>query len=245
MVFAEVNWLPASVSAFLVGLSKTGMPGAAIPSVWLMAEAVRDAKASVGIITPLLLVGDVFAVSFYRRHAQWDRLWRLVPFIAIGMVPAFLVLSVTSGEQLRPVLGYLILGLLSLEIGRRWFKWENVPQSWWFVGTMGVLAGFGTALGNAAGPVTSIYFLANRLPKQQFVGTMAWLFFVVNLSKVLPYRAMGMITAQTLMLDLKLAPIVVISALVGVVMLPLVPQRWFDGIVLALAALGGVRLIVG
>ncbi|NUQ65319.1 MAG: hypothetical protein HUU20_22865 [Pirellulales bacterium] len=74
------SWLLAVTAAVLVGLSKTGMPGVAIPAVWLMVEAFEgDAKAAVGAILPVLLVGDVFAVAYYRRHAQWDRLWRLFP----------------------------------------------------------------------------------------------------------------------------------------------------------------------
>jgi len=242
---SPVNWLPAAVSAILVGLSKTGMPGVAIPSVWLMAEAIHDAKLSVGAITPLLILGDVFAVAYYRRHAQWDRLWRLFPFVVAGMIPAMVILRFTSGEQLRPALGGLILALLTLELGRKWFGWNNVPNAGWFVGLMGFLAGFGTALGNAAGPVMGIYLVATKLPKQQFMGTSAWFFFLVNVSKVLPYVAMGMITAGTVSFGLVLAPVVVISSVLGVAMLPYIPQRLFDSVVLALAALGGVRLILG
>lgn len=246
MELSLTGWLFAAAAGVLVGLSKTGMPGVAIPAVWLMVEAFQgDAKLSVGAILPMLLVADVFAVSYYRRHAQWHQLWRLFPYVLAGMLPALIVLANTNGQQLRPALGGLILSLLALEIGRQWFGWQHMPSAWWFVAITGVLAGFGTALGNAAGPVMSVYLIATGLPKQQFVGTAAWFFFIVNLAKVLPFWALGMITPTSLWFDLMVAPVVVGGALLGIVLLPLIPQRFFNGLVLVLAGIAGVRLITG
>ena len=80
--------LLAAASALLVGLSKTGLPGVSIPAILLMTEAYpHDARLSVGAILPLLLVGDVFAVAWYRRHADWNRLARLLPYVFVGMLP--------------------------------------------------------------------------------------------------------------------------------------------------------------
>ena len=246
MHFSPVSWLLAAVAAALVGLSKTGIPGVSIPSVWLMAEAFgTEAKLSVGAITPLLIVADVFAVLFYRRHAQWDRLWRLFPFVVAGMVPAMLLLRTTSDAVMKPVLGGLILTVLGLELCRQRFQWQNVPHAWWFSAGMGFLAGFGTALGNAAGPIMGLYLVAVGLPKEQFMGTSAWFFFLVNVSKIPPYLALGMITAQTTSFDLWLTPVVVVSSLAGVALLPYIPQRLFNATVQALAAVGAVRLLVG
>ena len=62
-------------SAFLIGFSKTGIPGAGMPAITLMADAFRDeTKLSVGAMVPLLILGDLFGVLFYRRHANWHRL---------------------------------------------------------------------------------------------------------------------------------------------------------------------------
>ncbi len=246
MNFTLASWLFGATAAALVGLSKTGMPGVAIPAIWLMVEAFEgDAKLSVGAILPILLVADVLAVTYYRRHAQWHRLLRLFPYVLVGMIPALGVLAVVSGGQLRPLLGGLILVLLALEVCRKWLGWDHVPNAWWFLALTGVLAGFGTALGNAAGPVMSIYLIAAGLPKQQFVGTAAWFFFVVNLTKIIPFWGLGMITPATLQFDLLLAPVVLGSALLGIVLLPLIPQRSFNALVLVLAGVAGVRLISG
>jgi hypothetical protein len=53
-----------------VGFSKTGIAGLGMLIVPLMAN-VFAGKASAGALLPMLLFGDVFAVAWYRRHAQW------------------------------------------------------------------------------------------------------------------------------------------------------------------------------
>jgi uncharacterized membrane protein YfcA len=90
----------------------------------------------------------------------------------------------------------------------------------------------------------SVYLIAMGMHKQEFMGTSAWLFFLVNTSKVIPYWMMGVISLPTLSLDLPLVPVVVLSSLAGAAILPLIPQRLFDGVVLALAAVGALRMIV-
>jgi uncharacterized membrane protein YfcA len=229
----------------MVGFSKTGMPGAAIPAVALMAEAFRDdTKLSVGALLPMLIVGDLFAVAYYRRHAQWDRLWRLVPYVALGMVPGYLVLRYSPSDWLRTLIGVIILLLLGLEIARKYLGWERIPDRLWFVATTGGLAGFGTTVGNAAGPVMSIYLVSSHLDKYEFLGTAAWFFFFVNLSKLPFFYGLGIITPTTLTFDLMIAPAVVVGALCGVTVLKQIPQVVFNVLVLALAGLAAVRMVL-
>ncbi len=233
-----------ALAALLVGLSKTGVPGAAIPAVLLTAEAFAGEESlSVGALLPMLLVGDLFAVGYYRKHTQWNRLWRLLPYVALGMIPGALVLKYVDHNQFRLVLGWLVLMLLALEICRRRFNWTDVPKRWWFMMTMGVLAGFGTTVGNAAGPVMGIYLISQGLRKEQFMGTAAWFFFIVNASKVPIYASLGRITPATLQFDLIMIPIVVIAALAGRRLFSIIPQKVFDPLVLSLAAIAALRLV--
>jgi uncharacterized protein len=235
----------ALLAALLVGFSKTGLPGAAIPAVALMAEAFRDdTKLSIGAMLPILLVGDLFALAYYRRHAHWSRLWELFPYVLVGMIPGYLVLWLTPGDGLRVLLGVIVLLLLLVQITRQWFAWRPLPDRRWLVGTTGLLAGFGTTVGNAAGPVMSIYLVSQRLDKQEFLGTAGWFFFLVNSSKIPLYTALGMITPQTLQLDALLVPVVVLGALVGVLVARHIPQKIFNVLVLLLAGLAALRLVL-
>jgi uncharacterized membrane protein YfcA len=231
-------------AALLVGLSKTGVPGVGIPAILLMAEAFAGSeKLSVGALLPILLVGDVLAVAFYREHTQWNRLWGLFPFVVAGMVPGALVLVWVDHQQFKIVLGFLILALLALEVGRRRLGWTELPGRWWFGAATGLVAGFGTTVGNAAGPVMSIYLIARGLRKEQFMGTWAWFFFIVNLSKVPIYVGLGMMTPATLRYDVAIVPAAVAGALLGKRLFVVVPQNVFNVLVLLLAAVAALRLV--
>ncbi len=242
-----IDYLWGAASALLVGFSKTGLPGVSIPAIVLMTEAFSDnTKLALGAILPVLLVGDVFAVAWYRHHAQWNRLWPLFPYVAVGMIPGGILLLMLDeeGNQLRPVLGVLFLGLLVLDVCRRRFAWEHMPGQWWFAGGLGLLAGFSTILAHAAFPVMAIYLISQRMDKQEFIGTAAWFFLIVNISKIPYYTLTGMVTPATLQFDLYVAPVALIGGLVGVFVLHRIPQRLFDFLALSLAGIAAVRLIV-
>jgi len=236
--------LLGAASAVLVGFSKTGVPGAAIPAVALMAEAFHDdAKLSVGAMLPLLIIGDLFAIALYRRHADWRRLLDLFPYVVAGMVPGYLVLWRLPGEGLRVLLGAMILVLLVLHVaGKRW-GWDRVQGQPAFTALTGFVAGFGTTVGNAAGPVMSIFLVSRRLAKREFLGTAAWFFFFVNASKLPFFAGLGVMTWETIQFDGMLAPIIVLGAMTGAVVAKRIPQAVFDTLVLFLAGIAALRMI--
>lgn len=245
----QLDWLSLALgfcAAVLVGFSKTGLPGAAIPAVALMAAAFpQDAQLSVGAMLVVLLVGDVVAVGWYRRHAQWDRLIALSPFVVAGMLPAYLVLGWLDDRQFRPALGALILALLGLELARQQLGWHRLSERRWFVGGMGFLAGFGSTVANAGGPMMTIYLLSQGVAKEAFIGTCAWFFFLLNLAKLLPFWLQGMITTQTIRRGLALAPVAIGGAIAGAWLVPRVSQRAFNALVSVLAAAAAVWLVIG
>jgi uncharacterized protein len=243
-----MHWLFAlltGASALLIGLSKTGLPGVSIPGILLMTEAYPDdARASVAAILPVLLTADVFAVMWFRRHADWGRLLRLMPYVVAGMIPGVVVLLMLDGNKLRPVIGVLVLGMLVIEIGRQWFDWEHLPHRWWFTAGAGILAGFTTFVANAAMPVMTIYLVSQDFDKHKFIGTAAWLFLILNVSKAPAYFAMGMVTPSMLWWGAALAPVTILGALLGVYVLSRIPQRFFDTLALTLAGAAAMRLLL-
>ncbi len=240
---ARLVW--GGLAALLVGLSKTAFPGAAIPAVALMAEVFRDdTRLSVGALLPILLVGDVMALAYYRRNANWERLIELCPFVLAGMVPGYLVLWLASESTMRVLLGAIVLLLLAVHLVRQRSQGPPRLDRRWLVGVTGLLAGFGTTVGNAAGPVMGIFLVGQRLEKHEFLGTAAWFFLLVNLSKIPLFVALGMITPATLKLDAVLAPLAILGALTGARLLRWIPQRMFNTLVLLLAGLAALRMIL-
>lgn len=229
--------------AVLAGFSKTGMPGMGFIIVPLMAMAVGDARHSVGVLLPLLLVGDVWALFYYNRHAQWRIIAGIAPWIVLGFCIGGFLLHIIDPAVFGPVLGGLVLTGVLVELARRQFEWRNLPQHPLFAVAMGTVAGAATILGNLAGVFTNLYLLGKGLDRHQFVGSLAWMYFFINASKFPVYVNLGMITAESLTYNLLLAPAVCVGALVGRRLLPRISRVLFYRLVMTLATLGALHLI--
>ncbi|WP_309066185.1 sulfite exporter TauE/SafE family protein [Microbacterium sp.] len=234
-------WVLLGLGAVVTGLSKSAIPGSATVSVVLFAS-VLPARTSTAAMLLLFIVGDVFALSAYRRHAHWPTLVRLAPAVVAGLLAGFALLAVGDDRLVRRMIGVILLAMVAVTLWRR--HRAMAPAKGPFVaGGYGALAGFTTMVANAGGPVMAMYFLATRTPVQVFLGTSAWFFAIVNLAK-LPFLAgLGLFTPQVLLTDLALAPLVVIGGLVGLRLAKRMPQHLFDRIVIALTVLGAVYLL--
>ena len=238
-------WPVLIAIALVIGISKSGIPGAGILAItWL--PLVMPARASTGVILPLLIVGDIAAVTFLGRHAVWRHLWKLLPCAMVGVVAGWLVLGHVDDRQLRPMIGAIILAILAFGAwrDRRDNGAAHIPEGWWFAVLMGLAGGFTTMLSNAAGPIMIVYLLAMRLPKEAFVGTGAWYFLLMNAFKV-PFSAnLGLINAESLHINLLLVPAILAGSLLGLFLLKRLPEKGFNLAVQSFAALGALRLLL-
>ena len=238
----ELQWVVVFTCAAVVGLTKTGIPGLGVLIAPLMA-GVFPARASTGIVLPLLMFADIFAVGYYRRSAVWSHLLRLLPWTAAGVVIGYLALGYIEDRQLRPLIGVIILVMLAADYWRS-TKQAAIPTQWWFAAGLGVIAGITTMMANAAGPVMAIYFLAMRLPKTQFIGTGAWYYLILNWFKVPFSFSLGLITSQSLQFDLMLFPLIAAGALIGLKTVKHIPERTFSNIARILAVVAAANLLL-
>ncbi len=241
--FSTIEWGLVAVGAILIGVAKTGIPGINMVFVPILAS-ILPARESTGFLLPLLIVGDVFAVIYYKRHAQWRYLVKLVPFSLIGVGIGYFAMRVLNDAQIKPLIGVIILAMLALQLFRTVKKTdESVPKGIWFAFIMGLLAGFTTMIANAAAPMMAIYLLAMRLPKEQYVGTGAWFYFIVNLLKVPLSASLGLITAKSLITGAVLIPAITAGAIIGIKVLSRIPQKAFRVVILVITAASAVRLL--
>ncbi len=234
-------WALLGLGAVITGLAKTAVPGGATVSVVIFAS-VLPARTSTAAMLLLFIVGDVFALTAYRRHAHWPTLLRLAPAVIAGLLAGFAFLAIGDDLLVRRMIGAILLAMVAITLWRR--HRSMAPATGHFAaGAYGTLAGFTTMVANAGGPVMAMYFLATRTPVQVFLGTSAWFFAIVNLTK-LPFLAgLGLLTPQVLLTDLLLAPLVVAGALVGMRVTKRMPQQLFDRIVIVLTVLGAAYLL--
>jgi uncharacterized membrane protein YfcA len=237
------RWLVGAVCALSVGVAKTGVPGLGILVVPLMVLAVGDARQSAGWLLPLLCTADLFAVVAYRRHAQARRLFSLAPWVLLGMGGGAWMLGGPE-PVLRRAVGAIVLAMIALRLFAR-TRPSDQPSREPMARAVGygIAAGFATVVANAAGPVMNMYLLARRLPKEEFIATGAWFFFLVNLSKLPVYGELGLVGARSLAFDLVLMPVVVAGSFLGRAVAARLPQRAFETAVLALTVLAAVLLL--
>ena len=243
MGYTGVEWALIALSATLIGLNKAGLNGAAMLSIPITV-GVFGAQASVGIVLPMLIVGDVVAVIYYREHADWATVLRLLPWTLVGIVAGTFVGDSIPESAFRALIAALLLFSLAMlalrEFGGASF---HIPRRWWTAALLGALAGFTSMVGNAAGPLMAMYLLAMGLTKNRFIGTGAWFFFAGNLAKV-PFHVIfwKTITPQTLLINLAIAPAIILGAVAGLFLVRHIPERPYRILILVSTAIITVRL---
>ncbi len=244
--FSDISitaWTMAATAVFLMGVSKAGLKGMSIFNVTLMALAFGS-RASTGLFIPLLLVGDVFAVVYYNRHTQWKYILRFIPWMIVGILIGVVIGKDLPEKEFKwgmAIVIFLSLGML-IWWDRR--KSEKVPTHWLFSSSIGILAGICTMIGNLAGAFTNIFFLAMRLPKNEFVGTAAWLFLITNLFK-LPFHiwVWNTISEESLAINLRLLPAIFAGLFLGVFLVKKISEKNYKRFILIVTAIGAVAIL--
>jgi uncharacterized membrane protein YfcA len=233
----------AVLGGLCVGVSKTGIGGIGVLTTALFALII-PAKQSTGVVLPLLILGDIIAVVIYQRHAVWTHIWRLLPWAGLGIVVGWLAMSRIDDREARLLIGGIVLALTAVQIARRWTGADRTAPRAWFAPAIGVFTGFTTLVANAAGALMGVYLLATRLSKLDQVGTGAVFFLIVNVIKVPFIAQLGLLTADSLALNLRLAPAVQIGTVAGRWLLARLDQRTFENATLALGTLAGAKLLL-
>lgn len=244
MSFEPWQWVLLVLGAVAAGFSKTGIPGTSIFFVAIFAN-IMPARQATGLVLPLLIFADLFAFVVYRKHLEWRRVGRLLPWALGGVVLGWAVLGRVDDAQTARLVGLVIAAMLGLHLWRKWRPPEDAVAHApaWFGPFAGVMAGFATMVANAAGPVMTLYLLAMRLNKLEFLGTGAAFFLVINWIKVPFGLQLGLLNGPSLTLNLWLLPAVAAGALAGPWVVKRVNQAVFENTALALTAAAVVKLL--
>lgn len=236
----------ACVGAMCIGLSKSGLSGTSTLNVVIMAK-IFGAKASVGLVLPLLIAADFMGYWINRRAGSWRPVWAMAPPAIAGVIAGWWCLDLIDNATARVVIGWLIIGLLAFKLLLDWKRQEllALTEHTSFAWGMGFTAGITTMLANAAGPVMTIYLLSRHLDKREHVGVFTRFFLFINLFKV-PFSAnLGIINARSLATNLTLLPSVVLGVVIGWWVLKRLPQQAFERLLFALTLVAAVWLIAG
>ncbi len=238
-----LQWVAIGLAVFLLGLSKAGIKGIGIVLIVILAFVFGE-KASTGVLLPMLVVADIMAVIYYNRHARWSFIKKLLPWMIVGVLVGVWIGNDISETIFKRMMAVIIIVSVIIMFYTENRSSTTVPRNRFFSGTTGFLAGFATMIGNLAGPIANVYFLAMRFPKNEFIGTAAWLFFIINVFK-LPFHffVWKTVTKETLILNSALIPVVFLGFFLGAYIVKLISNVNYRRFVLIVTAIGGVVML--
>jgi uncharacterized membrane protein YfcA len=203
------------VGAVLIGLTKSGL-GSGTPLAVACIALALPARTAIAVAAPLMLLGDVIAVSRYRESANWRLLVRLVPGLVPGMIVGSWFLSSADGRTVRTAIAGLLMASLALQL----LGATRSGTERWFAGFTGCMclaltAGFASTVAAAAGPLLVLYLLSTAKSVTGVLGDVAWFYLTVNAVKVGVLGSLGLFTSDIVIGALVLAPAVVAGSAAG------------------------------
>lgn len=229
---------------FLVGLSKGGLGGAAGAAATPLMALVMPVEQVLGLMLPLLMMADVFAVASHWR--RWDNrlLFLLVPASLIGITLGTALLTTISSDALRRGLAVIVILFVLYKLFEKQIQAVAVyrPRTWHGILT-GAIAGFTSTLAHTGGPPISIYLLMQQVTPRAFVATSAVYFAIINWLKVPYYVYAGLLDLNQLRQVVWLLPLIPVSVLLGRWLSVRIDRKTFERVIIVLLAFSAVLLL--
>ncbi|RXV67017.1 hypothetical protein C6W92_02200 [Roseovarius sp. A46] len=245
----DVTWdllAVGAVAALFAGVSKGGFgSGAAFAGATILALVIPPGMA-LGIMLPLLMVIDLATLRPYWR--QWGV--TETALLILGGLPGVTLgaafYRVADADLLRLLIGAIALGFVGWQVALRSgaIRGAARPLPGWAGLMAGLVAGFTSFVSHAGGPPAAVYLLSRGLGKTGYQASTVALFFVLNIAKAVPYGFLGLFTAETLRIDLMLAPLALLGAWIGVRAHRAVPEHAFFAITYVLLTVTGLKLVI-
>lgn len=237
-------WIVAGIAAFMMGLSKGGVPMMALLSVPLMSLYMDPALAA-GLLLPVYLIADVYAIYLFRSDFSARNLKILIPAVAIGVCLGFMAITTVPTTLAKALVGIIGLSFVANVLYKRLSGRDvpprpaDVPRGLFW----GTISGFTSYFIHAGGPPYQTYVLPQKLDKMTFLGTTAILFAVMNLMKLPPYILAGQVTWESAVHAMWIAPMALLGAYSGATALRIVPDRVFFAVVETALGLVSLKLL--
>jgi uncharacterized membrane protein YfcA len=241
---SPVQWGVLILASLFIGMAKGGISNLGMAVVPLVAWYFGG-KFSTGLLLPMLIVADLTAVLYYRKHAAWAYYWKLIPWTMLGVVLGTWLGQVVEDWMFKRIMGVIFAASVVFMFYRDLRGVTTIPHQWWFAAIMGILAGVTTMFGNLAGAATTVFFLAMQLPKQNYLGTAAWFFLSINLFKT-PFQIFfwGTISWDTVQINLFLVPVLLLGVAGGIWLAQRFSDRFFRRMTMGLCLVATVLLFL-
>lgn len=239
------NWALFFFCAMLIGMSKTGVQNIGTATIPFFA-LLFGAKHSTGIVLPMLCMADLLAVIYYRKKFHRDLVIKPMPWALLGLAVALTLGDKVSESSFKIMMGgSILLGVAAMVGMNRPDRIERIVASRLFAPVVGLILGFSTMIGNAAGPVLTVYLLAMRLPKFAFVATGAWFIMILNYTKIpLQIFVWDNVSWTGFLLSLTAFPFILLGGFIGIKLVHQLPEQQFKRLMIVLTVVSTLLLLV-
>jgi len=183
---------------FLVGVTKGGFNGVGSLLTPLL-SLILPVSSAVGVLLPVLIVGDAFAL--YAYWGEWDGklVWRMLPAGLAGALAGTYLLTALSPDALRIALAIFVFVIIGYGfISERIQTWRYQPHVW-HGPVAGAVAGVASGMFNNGGPAFTSYLLLQGLPPRTFIASTALFFALLNWLKVPGFVYTGVLNLSLLL----------------------------------------------
>ncbi|MFR9504049.1 MAG: sulfite exporter TauE/SafE family protein [Rikenellaceae bacterium] len=231
--------------SILVGFCKTGITVVGTAVVPIMALAF-GARPSTGLLLPLLCIADLGAIIYYRRNCSWHHVFKLLIWAILGLFVGIVIDHFVPLSMFKYLIAFsIMISVVVLLLGELRKSKEETPQKGWVLALYGVIGGFATMVGNAAGPIMSVYLLSIKMPKMLFVGTSAWFFMLLNYTKLpLQIWVWDNIHLDSLLAGALMIPFIALGSWLGVTLVKSLPENIYRHLVIWITLASAVVILL-
>src|SRR5687768_11739896 len=231
-----------AVLGFLIGFSKGGFGGLGALLTPILALVLPVASA-VGVLLPMLMIGDVFAVYMYWKEWDFDLIKRMLPDGVVGALAGTALLSWLPPDSLRIALGIFVLVLVVYKLLSDRIQAIRYDPRPWHAPAAGFLAGVASGMFNYGGPAVSSYLLLQKLKPRPFIATTAIYFALLNLIKVPGFLYTGVLNVPLLFSLWWVFPFIPVGIWVARITLTRVSPSAFEWIIIVLLIFSSLWLL--
>jgi uncharacterized membrane protein YfcA len=231
----------AVLAVALTGLSKGGLGGAfGLMGVPVLSLAMSPVQAA-ALMLPVLLAMDAVSLWTWRRGADRTLLRAMLPPALAGIGLGWLAAAVTSEAMVRLIVGVLAFAFVARQLAGAGAP-ATGPRRAGAVG-WGLASGFTSFVAHAGGPPFQMHVLPLRLPPGTYTATSVLFFATLNAVKVIPYAALGLIEAPTLLAAAWLLPVAVVAVLSGAWVVRRLRAQLFYPLMYSLLGIVALKLV--
>ncbi|MDH4374787.1 MAG: sulfite exporter TauE/SafE family protein [Ramlibacter sp.] len=242
MITDPAFYAVAAPAVLLLGMSKSGFGSGfgslAVPMIALMVPVPQAAA----ILMPVLLVMDLQGMHAFRGHFDKALLRFMLPFGLLGILIGLLLFKLLDARWVAGLVGVSTLAFLAQRL-----LWPPRPDSQppprWLGGILVACSGFTSFIAHAGGPPINAYVIPLKLRPLVFTATLSFFFFVINLSKWVPYAALGLLDMTNMATSLALLPLAPVGVWIGVRVAHRIQPELFYRLIYVGMFLTGLKLV--